>query len=80
VNKTNSDVEMDHADQLKACVQELIALVQLKDHSDVKLELVLLILTAVQLLLDAIRNSHKDVLRPDNVPRLMMIVQTITLM
>jgi len=58
---------MDHVDLLKECVQELIILVLLKDHLDVKLEHVLLILTVVQLQMDVIINIHKDVLKLDYV-------------
>jgi len=58
---------MDHVDLLKECAQELIILVLLKDHLDVKLEHALLILTVVQLQMDVIINIHKDVLKLDYV-------------
>lgn len=75
----NSDVEMDLVDQLKACAQELIILVQLIDNLDVKSELVPLMSIVVRPLMDVTTNIHKDVQRPDNVLRLKLNVKIIML-
>jgi len=66
---------MDHVDQLKRCVQELILLVQLKEVIDVKSEHVQPPSKTVLLLMDVVMNIHKDVQKLVNVQKVWINVK-----
>jgi len=70
VNRTILDVETEAVDQIKQCVHKLVLLVQLKDHLDVKSDLVKLVLKTVQPRRDVITNIHQDVQKLVNVQKI----------